>query len=55
LSCVGSGLATGLIPRPRSHRNTVRFVVFRLILKWEQAKGPNLSQKEEEEEEEERS
>jgi hypothetical protein len=40
LSCIGSGLETGLIKRPRIPTS---FHIFRIISEWEQARGINPS------------
>jgi hypothetical protein len=41
LSCVRSGLAKGWSPYKGSYHLSVRFIILRLILKWEQARRPH--------------
>jgi hypothetical protein len=49
LSCAGRSFAAGCSPVKGVLPSFVRLKIFRLILKWEEARGPNLSREEDEE------
>jgi hypothetical protein len=45
LSCVGSGLATGLIPRPKSPTDCPQDYTFQINPEWEEAEGVSRQKK----------